>query len=95
MASRITNKSLNTLLSSLGFERSRTTEKKNCVWRHPSTGAEIVLPANKTLESAHQADLISIRARLDYDGHLDVVAFDAFIEGGAVPRAAPRVKNSS
>lgn len=87
MAERITNKMLNTLLASLGFEQE-LTEKNNCLWRHPDAGTTIVLPVNKTLEPALQADLISIRARLDYDGHLKAEAFDSFVTEGRIPAVA-------
>jgi hypothetical protein len=45
-------------------------------------------PENKTLEPALQSDLLSIRARLDYAGHLDSSAFDAFVSEGNLPQAS-------
>ena len=82
MARDITNEMLSGLLTRLGFERERVTDKNNCVWRHPAARTSVVLPANKVTETALQADIISLRAKLDYDGHLDAATFDSFLSEG-------------
>lgn len=86
MESKVTNKQLTDLLRELGFEHVATTDKRlKAVWRHPQAKTEILLPANKTREAAKLADILSVRTRLDYAGHLGADDFDEFAETGALP----------
>lgn len=57
----ITNKQL---LVDLGFNQGEVTEKNNRYWHHAS-GTTLVLPNNKVLETATQADLPTVGGHLD------------------------------
>jgi|GEM_PF-1593141 len=87
---RPTNNDLNTLLTHLGFDPGETTGKRKHrrVWEHPAAGTIILLPANRTHDPALLVDLVSMRAHLDYNGHLDGDAFDEFVRTGRVPVGA-------
>jgi hypothetical protein len=68
----------------LGFKPGDITRKKHRVWEHTAAGTVILLPS----EPALMVDLISVRAHLDYNGHLDGDAFDEFVRTGRVPAGA-------
>lgn len=82
MAFRLTNESLTGLLKNLGFEPGDSVKNNYLRWRHPDSGCDVLLPANKTHEAPRPADLVGIRAQLDLQGHLDKDAFDAFLSHG-------------
>ena len=77
----ITNKQLNQLLVDLEFIQGEATEKNNRFWHHAS-GTTLVLPNNKVLESATQADLLTVGGHLDNGGHLSQDEFSAFVAEG-------------
>jgi hypothetical protein len=87
---RPTNGALNNLLTHLGFEPGETTGKRKTrrVWEHPEAGTIILLPANRTHDPALLVDLVSLRAHLDDNGHLDGDAFDEFARTGRTPAGA-------
>jgi hypothetical protein len=85
MTHRLTYESLSLLLSDLGFNPGETTKHNQRVWQHPKSGCTLVLPSNKVNESPRQADVLSIKAQLDFQGHLDADAFEAFIAEGHLP----------
>lgn len=82
MPFRLTNESLTALLKTLGFEPCDLAKNNYRHWRHPGSGCDLLLPANKTHESPRPADLVGIRAQLDLQGHLDEDAFDVFVSLG-------------
>jgi hypothetical protein len=89
MTYHVTNQQLADLLRELGFEHVAIIEKRQkAVWRHPAAGTELLLPANKATEPARLADILSVRTRLDYAGHLGADAFDDFAEKGTLPAEA-------
>lgn len=59
-------------------------------WRHPESGCELLLPANKAQESPRPADLVGIKAQLDLQGHLDENAFELFVADGNLPVPSTR-----
>ncbi len=79
---KLTNKTLSQLLLDLGFEQGQVTEKNHRVFRHPESGCVLLLPNNKSSESARPADLIGVKTHLAYQGHLEEKAFDYFVERG-------------
>ena len=85
MVYRLTNKMLDDLLLNLGFEQRDITEKNQRIWRHPESGCELLLPANKALQAPRPADVVGIRAHLDLQGHLDREAFELFASEGRLP----------
>lgn len=90
MAFKPTNEHLTGLLKNLGFEPGDLV-KNNCHrWRHPESGCELLLPANKTHESCRPADLVGIKAQLDLQGHLDEDAFELFVAEGKLPAPSAR-----
>ena len=88
MAFRLTNEGLSRLLKTFGFEPGDLVKSNNRRWRHPDSGCELLLPANKTHESPRPADLVGIRAHLDMQGHLDEDAFGLFVAEGKLPAAS-------
>ncbi|HEX7379432.1 MAG TPA: hypothetical protein VF278_20080 [Pirellulales bacterium] len=85
MAFRLTNESLAGLLKTLGLKPGDLVQNNHRRWRHPDSGCEFLLPANKIQESPRAADLVGIRAQLDLQGHLDEDAFDYFVAEGTLP----------
>jgi len=85
MMHRLTNELLNQLLLQLGFEAGDVTEKHHRVWRHPSSGCTLLLPANKAQESPRPAILLAVQAQLDQQGHLKPEAFQFFAVEGRLP----------
>lgn len=85
MAFRLTNETLAGLLKTIGFERGDLVKNNYRRWRHPDSGCELLLPANKSHEPPRPADLIGIKAQLDLQGHLDEDAFELFVAEGKLP----------
>ena len=85
MASRLTNNSLAELLLSLGFQQRDLTGTPHRAWRHPQSGCELVLPANKVMEAPRPANVVGVKAQLALHGHLDEEAFDFFAREGRLP----------
>jgi hypothetical protein len=85
MAFRLTNENLTGLLKTLGFAPGDQVKNNYRRWRHPDSGCELLLPANKTQESPRPADLVGIKAQLDLQGHMDEDAFALFVAEGKVP----------
>jgi len=79
---------LNQLLSDLGFEKTETTDKNNCIWEHGEAGTRVVLPANRVLDEALQIDLQPLRMKLHLNGHLETAAFDTFLAKGKLPQVS-------
>jgi hypothetical protein len=85
MAPRLTNNSLGQLLLSLGFQQRDVAGTRYRAWRHPESGCELVLPANKAMEAPRPADVVGIKAQLVLHGHLDEESFDFFASEGRLP----------
>lgn len=79
----ITNQSLNQLLQKLGFQCGKPVKPNSVVWRHPTSGCALVLPANKLLDRARPADVVGIEAQLESYGHLDGTDFESQLAGSA------------
>lgn len=82
LSEKITNQKLAALLTRLGFEMSRESEKFHRAWRHAETGTILFLPVNKIDEPSLAADLLSVRTHLDFNGLLESHVFDEFVETG-------------
>jgi hypothetical protein len=82
---KLTNEAMNRLLLELGFEQGQVTEKNLRIWQHPESECTLLLPANKTTEAVRPADMVGIRAQLDFQGHLDAEDFDFFVSEGRLP----------
>lgn len=78
----LTNRDLGTLLTSLGFQSSPSTSEFHLLWYHPEAETVIILPANKADERPLEVNLHSVRAHLDYNGHMDAKDFDEFVKTG-------------
>jgi hypothetical protein len=85
--SHLTNRDLNTLLTSLGFKVSDESEPFHRIWQHPEAGTMLILHKKTDDERPLEVDLQSVRTRLDYNGHLEAADFDEFVKTGklAVP----------
>jgi hypothetical protein len=88
MATHMTNKSINQLLSDLGFQPGGVGEKNHRTWRHAESACVLILPANRVDEAARQADIIGVRSQLALQGHLDEESFDYFAVEGRLPASA-------
>lgn len=85
MAEALTNAKLRDLLVKLGFKAKDLSEQKSRAFMHPESGCELVLPENKSADVARPVDIVSIRAHLAYQGHLEDEIFDYFVEHGELP----------
>lgn len=88
MALQLTNEKLIGLLKHLGFECGDLVRDNFRRWRHPESGCELLLPANKAHEAPRPADLAGIRAQLAFQGHLDEDGFELFVTEGRLPAAS-------
>lgn len=85
MAFRLTNAHLGELLTALGFESGDLVKNNHRSWRHPDSGCTLLLPVNKTHDAPRPADLVGLKAQLDYQGHLDARTFELFVTEGRLP----------
>lgn len=88
MALQLTNEKLIGLVKQLGFDSGDLVKDNFRRWRHPESGCELLLPANKSQGAPRPADLVGIGAQLAFQGHLDEDAFDLFITEGKLPAAS-------